>query len=393
MKVVFAATHSSNAGAQLMWMNLAEEFASRGHDVKAVAFYRKDKNAAATPAGMKWTQILGGPMTTGRDRLRLLARLKSSLQEFSPDVIFTCMPLTAILYAIYIPLFSRKTHLVVCHHTLAGNYSSLMRRISQLLNQRWLRDRVVYVSEAVRVTFEGEGQARNADSVVIRNALPAYIESLLDDLAAERTARIAKEKSNGASDMRPLVLVATGHLRVEKNYPLLLKALARTDDVILKVVGRGIDSDDIFELVKQLEIEDKVEFLGFLPREKTLKIVAEADVFVQPSLVEGHSLAVVEAAKLGLPILVSDIAPQIEAVTDRNGQLCGGVIGVNDVDGWAAALNHLAANRKELEAMGAQSKLLGEEFRFSDVADRYEKLAREVVQESGPTARTIRQRV
>ena len=193
------------------------------------------------------------------------------------------------------------------------------------------------------------------------------------------------------SAMRPLVLVATGHLRVEKNYPLLLKALARTDNVILKVVGRGIDSDDIFDLVKQLKIADKVEFLGFLPREQTLKIVSEADVFVQPSLVEGHSLAVVEAAKLGLPILVSDIAPQIEAVTGRDGQLCGGVIGVDDVDGWAAAVNHLAGNRKELEAMGARSKRLGKEFRFSDVADRYENLARDVVQQSGPAARTTRQ--
>jgi glycosyltransferase involved in cell wall biosynthesis len=63
---------------------------------------------------------------------------------------------------------------------------------------------------------------------------------------------------------------------------------------------------------------DRITFAGQLPREEVLARVAQCDVFAQMSLVEGHSLALIEAGRIGLPLVVSDVASQREG--ERGGR-------------------------------------------------------------------------
>ena len=374
MKIAFIATHSSNAGAQLMWMNLTEEFAARGHEVELVALFQKDPIVARTPAGTTWTHLATANPAGPRAFLSLSHAIMQWLRRTRPDVVLTCMPLSATMMAALIPLASPSTRLVICHHIVAQRYSRLMRIVNRLIDRPWLAQQIVYVSEAAQQSFEGARHPARQRATVIRNALPRYIEAIISELARERRSRIAASPEDHTKTGPPLVLVATGHLRHEKNYPLLLRALARTEGATLRIVGRGIEEDEIRALAAQLGLGEKVQFLGFLPREQALAEVARADVFVQPSFTEGHSLAIVEAARLGVPIMVSDVPPQIEAVTDDAGRLCGRVIGVENVAAWSAAINEIAQNRSLLAGMARDSARLGKMFVFSDVADRYERV-------------------
>ena len=71
------------------------------------------------------------------------------------------------------------------------------------------------------------------------------------------------------------------------------------------VVGSGDLLEKNIELAKKLQIDDMVEFTGFVPQ--VLDILNRADVFVQPSLQEGSgSLSILEAFLSGVPVITTN---------------------------------------------------------------------------------------
>jgi glycosyltransferase involved in cell wall biosynthesis len=78
--------------------------------------------------------------------------------------------------------------------------------------------------------------------------------------------------------------------------------------IMLSIGGAGAESylAEMQALVNRLKLSDHVEFLGFLNVERKLEAMAEADVFVLPSLHENFSLSTAEALASGLPVIVSD---------------------------------------------------------------------------------------
>jgi glycosyltransferase involved in cell wall biosynthesis len=77
------------------------------------------------------------------------------------------------------------------------------------------------------------------------------------------------------------------------------------------IYGRGPHEAALRARAEALGVmADRITFAGQLPREEVLARVAQCDVFAQMSLVEGHSLALIEAGRIGLPLVVSDVASQ-----------------------------------------------------------------------------------
>lgn len=99
-------------------------------------------------------------------------------------------------------------------------------------------------------------------------------------------------------------------------------------------------------------ISERVFFLG--GRNDVPDILADVDVFVFSSIQEGLPVALTEAMLVGVPCLVSDIEPHLEA-TDR-GRVAA-VFRTGDSEDLAEKLTHLLANasrRHELAAKGSE---------------------------------------
>lgn len=97
-----------------------------------------------------------------------------------------------------------------------------------------------------------------------------------------------------------------GELNEYKGYKLFLRALATLPSEVQAkglVVGAG-DRDP--ELVRELGLEDTVEFTGFVPRAELCRYYQSADFFVMPSIDENGPNTIVEALACGLPVLVTD---------------------------------------------------------------------------------------
>lgn len=99
-------------------------------------------------------------------------------------------------------------------------------------------------------------------------------------------------ESKGVGD----VLDSLAQLRA-KNFP-----------VKLQIAGRG-EMDVFHQKVKQLQIEDDVEFLGLVPNNKVVHLMREADIVLIPSrhdYPEGFPLTIYEALCSRTPIVASD---------------------------------------------------------------------------------------
>ncbi len=118
--------------------------------------------------------------------------------------------------------------------------------------------------------------------------------------------RIQKRKELGIEDKLAIGIV--GRLTAQKNYPFLFKVyqevLELRNDVVLVVIGRGLEEDKIKDYAKSMGIYDKIMFLGI--RDDVPQLLNALDIFVLPSLYEGLPVVLVEAQANGLPAIVAD---------------------------------------------------------------------------------------
>lgn len=122
-----------------------------------------------------------------------------------------------------------------------------------------------------------------------------------------------------------------GRLVEHKNVDLLLSAIERLNDssnnsVTCGIIGKGPDMAALKRQVSEAEIEDDVEFLGFLEEiDDVYSFMKSAEVFVLPSSREGAGLVTLEANACGTPSITTrhENNAATEVVDDDiNGYVC-----------------------------------------------------------------------
>ncbi|WP_395942450.1 WecB/TagA/CpsF family glycosyltransferase [Brevundimonas sp.] len=365
-RVVFFVTHSNAGGAQEIWSNLAEGFQARGDNVTLAVLYPSRESRLDTPRGLPWTNMAERRPKRPFEVFGLLRNLVRFLSEERPDVVFTALPAANILLPIAAMIARVPTRVVTSHHSPSETYNPLLNLIDGLVGILPSVSDIVAVSHTVARSHHKKTSAYRAKLRTILNALPPRIEAKINTLHRQRARDVARGK----------VVVATGRLVPQKNYPTLVRAAVHLDsDTTIKIIGAGPDEAALHALAADLGVSDRVHFVGFHPRDDALALLAEADIFVQPSLFEGHSLALIEAAHLGLPLVVSDAPVQIEGVTNIGGHLCGVVVGVTDDVALAREIEALLANPLRYRDYADRAAQLGSEATYDRMFAAYAALA------------------
>ncbi|KYH44978.1 glycosyltransferase [Branchiibius sp. NY16-3462-2] len=106
----------------------------------------------------------------------------------------------------------------------------------------------------------------------------------------------------------PFRFVCVARLSYQKGQDVLLRAFAmartRLPNARLDLVGTGPQEQELRDLANDLDLNDSVEFSGFVknPTEK----LSGAGCFVLASRWEGFGVALVEALQFGLPLVATD---------------------------------------------------------------------------------------
>lgn len=130
----------------------------------------------------------------------------------------------------------------------------------------------------------------------------------------ERTAKPIMHKAviNDLTDtQRVRQLLYVGRLDPYKNVPLLIQAANEAKKQLpfpIKVVIAGPE-DERYPQAKEQAAQShfiRTEFTGFISDEALCQLYADCDVLVHPSIYEGFGLPVVEAMRVGLPVICTD---------------------------------------------------------------------------------------
>jgi len=163
------------------------------------------------------------------------------------------------------------------------------------------------------------------------------------------------EEVRGRYSLPPRFVLGLGTLQPRKNFTRLIQAysllVTRHPSLHLVIAGgKGWLYDEIFATVKQLGLEKKVLFPGFVADEHLPAFYNLADLFVFPSLYEGFGLPPLEALACGTPVITSNASSLPEVVGEA-----GPMVEATDMEALAGAMERVLednALRKEMIAKG-----------------------------------------
>jgi glycosyltransferase involved in cell wall biosynthesis len=230
--------------------------------------------------------------------------------------------------------------------------------------------RYIAVSEAVVRDIErGLGVPRTRIRCVPNGiAVDAFERGTAADPAVRRQAT--------GDTGRPTV-VTLARLDRHKGLGTLLQAAALLPDVTFVIAGEGPERHRLEAEARALGVSERVSLPGF--QRDPARLLASADVFVLPSLLEGHPLSVLEAMAAGTPVVATSIPGTAEIVSH-------GVTGVLVPPGNPAALAAAVKELLEDRALAERLAIAGRELvrrRFTagamtrSVANVYEELLAE----------------
>lgn len=100
-----------------------------------------------------------------------------------------------------------------------------------------------------------------------------------------------------------------------KRIDILVRHLSRVETGGLLIVGEGPERTHLEELAAKHHLQDRVKFLGYIP--KALVYHELFDISAHPSMSEGFSLSLIEAALYQKKIVCADIPSFREALTNN----------------------------------------------------------------------------
>jgi glycosyltransferase involved in cell wall biosynthesis len=140
-------------------------------------------------------------------------------------------------------------------------------------------------------------------------------------------------------------LVQAGRLIEKKGLPVTLNAFAvfldRYPNATLTIAGEGPLLDELQKLTRELNIEERVSFTGFVSQEQLRKIYYRSHIFLHPSQIgrdgnqEGVPNSMLEAIASGLPVFATEHGGIPEAI--QNG-VSGILVPEHDYEALSRAL-------------------------------------------------------
>jgi alpha-1,3-rhamnosyl/mannosyltransferase len=165
-----------------------------------------------------------------------------------------------------------------------------------------------------------------------------------------------------------------------KNHLVLLEAFARVlrahpDVGLVLTGGRGSMETRIASAVRELNIEESVKRLGYVPARDLDSIYHEAVALTFPSRFEGFGAPILEAMTRGCAVIAADATAIPEVVSDA-----GRLVSPDNAEDWAHAMSDLLDDeetRARLAKAGSERAL---EFTWGRAADVQEDAYRHALE-------------
>ena len=368
MKLTFFIQDFQGGGAQHMFINMANEFAKRGHQVDLLVVNEDGPNKARVSKSVNIVNM-GKPRS-----LSALFPMSRYYKEAKPDILLSAMTHSNVIAILARMLsFTRKTKLIVTERTFLSVHiqetASMRDKSFSLATKLFYRfaDKVIGISQGVAEDIGALAHLKDDKVGYIYN--PVVTEQLRKDFEDDLEVSL---KDNPQQKL----IITSGRLSFEKDQETLLHAFAivrKTQDVKLVLLGNGPLEEELKTTASELNISEHVHFAGFV--QNSLAYMKQADLFVMTSLLEGFCNTIVEALYCGLSVVSTDCPSGPREILD-NGTF-GHLTPVGDAAAFASAT--ISALEHPFNAQKQQERALC--FTVDAICDEYLKLFETLVPE------------
>lgn len=286
--------------------------------------------------------------------LKAMVRLFQALDAFGPDVVHT--HLYACMYAAPWPVLRRRPWLHTFHLP------------PELENRRLIRRMLSRVAVGLKVMTPVAISSQNQKYLCSYFALTDdRVPVVYNPVELAKFAGLKRNQRNGFS------FITMGRFSSQKNQAMMLRAFAafleKGHDARLVLLGKGELEEALRGLARELGIENRVEFAGFV--ENVQDHLVNADVFLLSSAYEALPLAVLEAMAAGLPVISTDVGGVRDIVTDN-----GILIPAGDTMAMASAMEKLYLDEAVRGTMSEWAVFHAAEYDISNTVAGYSELYR-----------------
>lgn len=305
----------------------------------------------------------------------LSGQLISQLTSFRPDVIHLQDPGFFLFPAI--KKFAIRNHLpIICAHLFPPEF---------VTNQLpfWLRTSVVnrLIMKVVINLYNQSDLVITPTAtmrrLLVRNGIKIPINVISCGVDRKKFVPPARYSAH----RHPNVILYLGRLDFDKNLDVLIHASSHIkSNFEIWLAGYGKAMNFLKSLTSKLKLNDRIKFLGYVSEDKKVEVYHQARVFVLASTAESQSIASLEAAACGLPLILADSQALPELInSDRpNGIL----FKANDPVDLASKIDTLLSDRVKLTAMRKNSRRATESHDIDTTINMYEHSYQSLISKS-----------
>jgi len=185
----------------------------------------------------------------------------------------------------------------------------------------------------------------------------------------EKEKEKIRKKYNLEKNDIVLIIIANEFIRKGVNY--IIDSLHYIKDKNIKLLVIGKDNPNyLIKKAKEKDVEDRVIFTGKIEGNEIPNFLMASDIFVFPTYYEAFSLATLEAAAAGLPILMTRVNGSDEIlVENKNGYLIE-----RNATNIAEKIESIIYDEKKMREMSKKSRQIAEQYSWDKISKlTYEK--------------------
>lgn len=341
------------AGAEIMVENLSIALAEDGFDICVVSLY--DYHSAITDRlESENIPVFYLGKKQGFD-IKIIYQLYKLLKKEKPDVVHTHRYI--LPYVIPALVFSKvKTRIHTIHNIAEKEVGKLQRKINYFF-YKYCKVIPVSISPLVRRSVIKEYTFTENQSPMIYNGID------LEKCIQKKTYIPENDIIN---------ILHIGRFSEQKNHMMLIESFKivhnNRPNTSLKLIGSGELEKVIKDKVRELNLDDCVEFLGL--KTDVFPYLNKADIFILPSLWEGMPITLIEAMATGLPIVATNVGGVPDMIEDNN----TGFLVETNKEQISETLLKLINDKELRERIGNATKVASKRFSAKEMKEKYAKL-------------------
>ena len=170
------------------------------------------------------------------------------------------------------------------------------------------------------------------------------------------------------------LVVGSGRFIQKKGFDVLIRAVAQIPDAWLWLVGDGDQREALENLVREVGIENRTRFTGWV--EESMNYVASASIFVMTSRHEALGNVILEAWQTNVPVVTSRSEGPSWFIRDGEDAL---FCDIDDIEGTRVAIERIRSDEALAQNLRTNGRnRLDQDFRRDGVVDAYLKLIQDM---------------